>query len=68
MKKKPAINVTPDGELACAYGWPWLDRWRGPLFECPHCGKAAPAGDGAMTSPTVGNRPVGPERGEIRAF
>jgi hypothetical protein len=30
-------NMTPDGELACAFGWPWLMHFAGPLFACPHC-------------------------------
>ena len=29
--RKP--NTTPDGALACAFGWPWM----GQLFWCPWC-------------------------------
>jgi hypothetical protein len=27
----------PEITLVCAFGTPWLDHWRGPLFACPGC-------------------------------
>lgn len=35
MPRRP--NTTDDGQLACAFGWLWLDHFRGPLFACPFC-------------------------------
>lgn len=35
--QKPKLNTTPDGELACMFGTPWLDHFSPPIGTGKGC-------------------------------